>query len=122
MKKVIVVGGGAAGMIAAIASAQIGNQVTIIEKNEKLGKKIFITGKGRCNVTNACEIEDLFKNIISNIVSAIIETNALAVEYHAKSVLYQCASILITHCQIKAALVNPMIGNSAAAQTLMVLC
>ena len=66
MKKVIVVGGGAAGMIAAIASAQIGNQVTIIEKNEKLGKKIFITGKGRCNVTNACEIEDLFKNIISN--------------------------------------------------------
>ncbi|NTV78962.1 MAG: aminoacetone oxidase family FAD-binding enzyme [Clostridiales bacterium] len=66
MKKVIVVGGGAAGMIAAIASAQIGNQVTIIEKNEKLGKKIFITGKGRCNVTKACEIEDLFKNIISN--------------------------------------------------------
>ena len=66
MKKVIVVGGGAAGMMAAITSAQIGNQVTLIEKNEKLGKKLFITGKGRCNVTNACEIENLFKNIISN--------------------------------------------------------
>lgn len=64
--KVIVVGGGAAGMMAAIAAAKKGHQVELLEQNEKLGKKIYITGKGRCNVTNACEIEDLFENIISN--------------------------------------------------------
>ena len=52
MSEVIVVGGGAAGMMAAIAAADCGHQVTIIEKNEKLGKKLFITGKGRCNITN----------------------------------------------------------------------
>ena len=53
MSEVIVVGGGAAGMIAAICSAGEGNRVTLLEKNEKLGKKLFITGKGRCNLTNA---------------------------------------------------------------------
>ena len=51
MSHVIVVGGGAAGMFAAIAAAKNGHQVTLYEKNEKLGKKIFITGKGRCNIT-----------------------------------------------------------------------
>lgn len=66
MKNVIVVGGGAAGMIAAIAAAQNGAHVTLFEKNEKLGKKIYITGKGRCNVTNACEAEDFFSNVVSN--------------------------------------------------------
>lgn len=66
MKNVIVVGGGAAGMMAAISAAENGNKVTLIEKNEKLGKKVFITGKGRCNVTNACATEDLFNNILSN--------------------------------------------------------
>ena len=55
MKDVIVVGSGAAGMMAAIAAAENGNKVTLIERNDKLGKKIFITGKGRCNVTNACD-------------------------------------------------------------------
>ena len=55
MSQVIVVGGGAAGMMAAICSAKEGNQVVLLEKNEKLGKKLFITGKGRCNVTNACD-------------------------------------------------------------------
>lgn len=64
--KVAVVGGGAAGMMAAYAAAAKGHQVMLFEKNEKLGKKVFITGKGRCNVTNACEIEALFQNIISN--------------------------------------------------------
>ena len=54
MKKIIVIGGGAAGMAAAIAAAENGCAVTIYEKNEKLGKKIYITGKGRCNVTNDC--------------------------------------------------------------------
>ncbi len=63
MKKVIVVGGGASGMMAAIAAAQKGNQVTLIEKNEKLGKKIYITGKGRCNLTNAVDISEFFDGI-----------------------------------------------------------
>lgn len=66
MKKVIVIGGGAAGMMAAIQSAMCGNEVTLLEKNEKLGKKLFITGKGRCNITNACDISDLFSQVVSN--------------------------------------------------------
>ena len=65
-KKVIVVGAGAAGMMAAIAAAEAGNSVTVLEKNEKAGKKIYITGKGRCNLTNACDVEDLFKNVVTN--------------------------------------------------------
>ena len=64
--KVIVVGGGAAGMMAAIAAAESGHQVELLERNEKLGKKIYITGKGRCNVTNACDLEEFFTNIVSN--------------------------------------------------------
>ena len=66
MSKIIVVGGGAAGMIAAIFAARNGKNVTLIEQNEKLGKKLFITGKGRCNFTNACDIEDLFQNVVTN--------------------------------------------------------
>lgn len=66
MKKVIVIGGGAAGMMAAIAAADNGHSVCLIEKNEKLGKKIYITGKGRCNVTNAGDMETLFANVCSN--------------------------------------------------------
>ena len=66
MNKVVIVGGGAAGMMAAIWCAADGAKVTIFEKNEKLGKKLFITGKGRCNLTNACDIEEVFQNIISN--------------------------------------------------------
>ena len=53
MAKTIVIGGGAAGMMAAYAAAMCGNEVSLYEKNEKLGKKVYITGKGRCNVTNA---------------------------------------------------------------------
>lgn len=64
--KVIVVGGGAAGMMAAIAAAAAGHKVELLEQNEKLGKKIYITGKGRCNVTNACDLEEFFTNIVSN--------------------------------------------------------
>ena len=62
----VVVGGGAAGMMAAIAAAQNGNTVKLIEQNEKLGKKLFLTGKGRCNITNACPVEELFDNIVTN--------------------------------------------------------
>ncbi len=66
LSKVIIVGGGAAGMLAAIGAAKNNHEVILCEKNEKLGKKIYITGKGRCNVTNACDLEDFFKNIVRN--------------------------------------------------------
>ena len=66
MSHVIVVGGGAAGMFAAIAAAKNGHQVTLYEKNEKLGKKIFITGKGRCNITNAADMEELFDAVVTS--------------------------------------------------------
>lgn len=62
----IVVGGGAAGMMAAVAASDSGGRICLIEKNEKLGKKLFITGKGRCNVTNAADMETLFENVCSN--------------------------------------------------------
>lgn len=65
-KKCIVIGGGAAGMMAAIAVADTGIDVELLEKNEKLGKKIYITGKGRCNVTNDCEPDVFFANVVSN--------------------------------------------------------
>lgn len=63
---VIVIGGGAAGLMASISAAQKGAAVTLIEKNTEVGKKLRITGKGRCNVTNACDTEDIFKNIPTN--------------------------------------------------------
>lgn len=66
MEEVLVIGGGPAGMLAAITAARNNKKVTLIEKNEKLGKKLYITGKGRCNITNACEVEEMLKNIVSN--------------------------------------------------------
>ena len=66
MSKVIVIGGGPAGMFAAIAAAESGHQVTLLEKNEKLGKKLYITGKGRCNITNAGDMDNLFSNVMTN--------------------------------------------------------
>ena len=66
MNKVIIVGGGAAGMLDGIIAARNGCQVVLYEKNEKLGKKIFITGKGRCNVTNNCDPEELLQAVKSN--------------------------------------------------------
>ena len=66
MSKVLVIGGGAAGMMAAVFAARNGNDVIIYEKNEKLGKKLYITGKGRCNITNASDMEVLFQNVMSN--------------------------------------------------------
>jgi len=63
---ICIIGGGPSGMMAAIAAALNGNNVTIIEKNEKLGKKLYITGKGRCNVTNAGDLEDIRNHIVSN--------------------------------------------------------
>lgn len=66
MSKVIVIGGGPAGMMAAYAASCQGHAVTVLEQNEKLGKKLFITGKGRCNITNAGDIDNLFANVMSN--------------------------------------------------------
>ena len=66
MSKVIVIGGGAAGAVAAIFAARNGHQVELFEKNEKIGKKLFITGKGRCNVTNAGDMDALFDAVKSN--------------------------------------------------------
>lgn len=66
MKRVAVIGAGAAGLIASYAAAVNGADVTVFEKNEKPGKKIYITGKGRCNVTNACDRDTFFENIIRN--------------------------------------------------------
>ena len=64
--KVLVIGGGPAGMMAAITSAKQGNEVTILEKMGSCGRKLLITGKGRCNITNAAQIEDFYKNIPGN--------------------------------------------------------
>ena len=66
MKKIIVIGGGAAGMMAALFSAREGADVTLIDHNEKLGKKMYITGKGRCNVTNAADMEQFQRSIFRN--------------------------------------------------------
>ena len=66
MSKVLIAGGGAAGMCAAAAAAENGHEVHIYEKNDRLGRKLFITGKGRCNITNACDMEGLFDAVVSN--------------------------------------------------------
>lgn len=63
--KLVVIGGGAAGILASIMAARLGWQVLLLEKNEKLGKKLFITGKGRCNITNACDMEEFFSHVIT---------------------------------------------------------
>ena len=66
MKTIIVIGGGAAGMLAAGAAAENGANVVLLEKNDKLGKKIYITGKGRCNLSNAVPPEELIANVPGN--------------------------------------------------------
>ena len=66
MSKVLVIGGGAAGMMAAYAAGMCGHEVTLLEQNEKLGKKIYITGKGRCNFTNASPLEEIMQAVVSN--------------------------------------------------------
>ncbi len=81
MKEMVIIGGGAAGMMTAIHAAEK-YKVLLLEKNEKLGKKLFITGKGRCNLTNACDEETFLKNVMSNpkfLYSAISAYNSEAV-------------------------------------------
>ena len=62
----VVIGGGAAGLMAAVSAAQHGAKVTILEKMKDIGRKILITGKGRCNITNDCEIPEIIKNLPGN--------------------------------------------------------
>ena len=66
MSEVVVIGGGAAGILAAISAAYAGHRVSIYEKNEKLGKKLFITGKGRCNLTNSSDMATVMSKVVSN--------------------------------------------------------
>ncbi|HUM83306.1 MAG TPA: NAD(P)/FAD-dependent oxidoreductase [Lachnospiraceae bacterium] len=66
MSKIIIVGGGASGMLASILLSRKGNNVTLLEQNEKLGKKLFITGKGRCNFTNVCARTEFLENVVTN--------------------------------------------------------
>lgn len=66
MKNVIVIGAGASGLMAAYAAARNGNRVTVLERNEKAGKKIYITGKGRCNVTNNVAPQEFFATVMHN--------------------------------------------------------
>ena len=66
MSKIAVIGGGPAGITAAIFASLNGAEVTLFEKNEKLGKKIYITGKGRCNVTNDCDPQEFLSNVVTN--------------------------------------------------------
>lgn len=64
--KIIIIGGGPSGLMCAIQCAQNGNEVIVLEKNEKVGKKLYITGKGRCNVTNFCSNEEFLNNVVTN--------------------------------------------------------
>ena len=80
--KTVIVGGGAAGMMAGIFAARSGDEVILLEKNEKLGKKVYITGKGRCNLTNACDDETFFDSVVTNpkfLYSAYYGFNSYAV-------------------------------------------
>ena len=66
MKRVVVIGGGAAGLMAAVIAGREGAKVTLLEKMNYVGKKMGITGKGRCNITNACDMSDFIKNTPGN--------------------------------------------------------
>ena len=66
MSEIVVIGGGAAGMMAAVFAARAGANVTLLEKNEKLGKKVYITGKGRCNLTNDCDLDGFLAQVPRN--------------------------------------------------------
>ena len=83
MEELIVIGGGAAGMMAAIAAAQTGARVCLLERNPKLGRKLYITGKGRCNLTNHCSAEEVLANTPRNsrfLYGAMARTNPAWVE------------------------------------------
>ena len=66
MSKVIIIGAGAAGIMAAVSATLNGHTVSIYEKNNRIGRKLYITGKGRCNITNASDIKTIMENVVSN--------------------------------------------------------
>ena len=66
MSKVIIIGAGAAGIMAAVSAALNGHTVSIYEKNDRIGRKLYITGKGRCNITNAADIKTIMENVVNN--------------------------------------------------------
>ena len=66
MRSVLIIGAGAAGLMAAVFAAGAGAEVTVLERNEKPGKKIYLTGKGRCNVTNDCTMEEFLREVPQN--------------------------------------------------------
>ena len=72
MSRIAVIGGGPGGMMAAVAAVEKGHQVDLFDSNEKLGKKLYITGKGRCNLTNAVDIGDYFDSIEFNPFKSIV--------------------------------------------------
>lgn len=78
MKRIAIIGGGPAGMIAGIKSAENGNEVYLFEKNEKLGKKLYITGKGRCNLTNDTNPFSFLENVVSNLKFLLSAINAFS--------------------------------------------
>ena len=65
-KRIIVIGAGAAGMLAALTAARMGAPVTLLERNQKVGRKLYITGKGRCNLTNDCAPAEVLANVPRN--------------------------------------------------------
>ena len=71
MKRVVVIGGGAAGLMAAVIAGREGAKVTLLEKMNYVGKKMGITGKGRCNITNACDMSDFIKSFYMVLTSAL---------------------------------------------------
>ena len=66
MKKVVIIGAGASGMVAAKVASDRGFKVIVLEKQKRCGRKLAITGKGRCNITNDCDIEELIENVPTN--------------------------------------------------------
>lgn len=77
MKRVVVIGGGAAGLMAAVIAGREGAKVTLLEKMNYVGKKMGITGKGRCNITNACDMSDLLKIHRAMVSFYMVLTSAL---------------------------------------------
>ena len=65
-RSIVVIGGGAAGMLAALTAARLGAEVTLLERNQKVGRKLYITGKGRCNLTNNCTVAEFLDNVPRN--------------------------------------------------------
>ena len=120
MNKVIIVGGGAAGMLASVIAARNGCEVLLFEKNEKLGKKVYITGKGRCNVTNNCDPEELLQAVMSNpkfLYSAFYSfTSQDMMHLLEEAVIRVCASYGITAGRVEKATGVWLDGDSPRAR------